>query len=101
MENIVKINGADYLVKNTIRSIFIFEEITGKPFKVETIRDNYLFFYSVILANNTKDILTWESFIDALDKDPKIYIRMNEILAEANKVDELLAEESDDGKKKD
>ena len=35
--NTIKINGIDYKIKYTIRALFIFEQITGKAFKIETL----------------------------------------------------------------
>lgn len=104
MGNTVKICGEEYEVRNTLRSLFIFEEITGKPFKVETLLDNYLFLYSVILASNPGKPIAWEKFIDAIDSDPGVASLINSILAEAQKVEKLLeeegGEEGDKGSKK-
>lgn len=90
MKNTITINGKELKVKNTIRAMFIYEQITNKPFKIETLLDNYVYFYSILLANNGDDILEWEDFIDALDNDPKIYLQLNQILLSSNKIDELL-----------
>ena len=68
----IKINNIDYKVKYTIRALFIFEQITGKSFSVKTLLDNYIFFYSMILANNPDNILDWDEFIDALDNQPSL-----------------------------
>ena len=65
----IKINDKEYKVKYTIRALFIYEQITGKPFAINTLMDNYIFFYSLILANNLDDVLEWDTFIDALDAD--------------------------------
>lgn len=87
--NNIKINEKEYKVKPTIRAMFIFEQITKKPFKVETMLDNYVYFYSLILANND-DVLEWDEFLDALDNDPTIYTQLNQILLKNSKIDELL-----------
>ena len=65
MNNTVTINGVDYKIKYTIRALFIMEQITGKPFQVTTLLDNYIFFYSMILANNPDNILNWNDVIEA------------------------------------
>jgi hypothetical protein len=69
----ITINNKEYKVKYTIRALFIFEQITGKAFEIKTLLDNYIFFYSMILANNPENILDWNEFIDALDSDPSIF----------------------------
>nr|DAO24987.1 MAG TPA: tail assembly chaperone protein [Caudoviricetes sp.] len=71
--NTITINNTEYKVKYTIRALFIFEQITGKAFEIKTLLDNYIFFYSMILANNPGNILDWNVFIDALDSDPSIF----------------------------
>lgn len=57
--NTITINNTEYKVKYTIRALFIFEQITGKAFEIKTLLDNYIFFYSMILANNPDNILDW------------------------------------------
>ena len=71
--NTITINNTEYKVKYTIRALFIFEQITGKAFEIKTLLDNYIFFYSMILANNPDNILDWNVFIDALESDPSIF----------------------------
>ena len=103
MNTTIKINGTDYKFKYTIRSLFIFEQITGRPFKIETLLDNYLFYYSMLLANNPDNTMTWDDFLDALDNDPTLMIEMNRIVEEQRKQSELFntSEENDgDGEKK-
>lgn len=97
MGKTVKINGTDYKVKKTVRSIFIFEQITGKRFDLETLQDSYIFFYSVVLANNPDNVLQWDDFIDALDRDPEIFTRINDILKEGEEIEVLLSDESEEG----
>lgn len=79
----VKIKDQDYNVKYTIRSLFIFEEITGKPFKLESTLDNYIFFYSLLMANNPdKTLISWDEFIDELDNNPEILKNLLKYLTE-------------------
>ena len=101
MNNIIKINGTEYKVKYTLRALFIFEQITGKPFEMKTLLDNYVFFYSLILANN-ENILEWNEFIDALDNDPSIFTQINELVNNSTKLEELIDGKEDDpnGQKK-
>ena len=69
----ITINNKEYKVKYTIRALFVFEQITGKAFEIKTLLDNYIFFYSMIIANNPDNVLDWNEFIDALDSDPSIF----------------------------
>ena len=99
----ITINGKEYLIKYTIRALFLFEQITGKPFKIETLLDNYVFFYCLILANNKDNIIEWDDFINAIDDNPNLFSEMNEVLEEENKKNNLFndnGEAADDSKKK-
>ena len=96
----IEINGKNYKLKYTIRSLFIWEQITGKPFKIENMLDNYLFFYSMILANNPDEILTWDDYLNAMDEDPTLFKRMSDIIEEQQKKDNLFTTEEKDKKSK-
>lgn len=79
---ILTINKKKYTVKYTIRALFIFEQITGKAFEIKTLLDNYVFFYSMIVANNPDSVLEWDDFIDALDNDKKLLAQLNKFMTE-------------------
>jgi len=96
----ITINGTDYKIKYTIRALFIFEQITGKPFAINTLLDNYIFFYSMILANNQDNVLDWDTFLDALDNNPKLYQDIAEIVTEQNKKDNLFGYDENGEQKK-
>lgn len=76
----ITIKGKEYKIKYSLRAMFIFEAIKQEPFKIETLLDNYVFLYAMILANNPDNVLNWDDFIDTLDNDPKIYKELMEIL---------------------
>lgn len=99
----ITIKGKEYKVKYTIRALFIYEQITGKPFNIVTLFDNYLFFYCLILANNPNDVLDFNDFLDAVDSDSGLYTQLTKTVEAYQKQDTLLAgeEEGDDDKKKD
>lgn len=100
----IKIKGKNYNLKYTIRALFIFEQITGKPFKIETLLDNYVFFYSIILANNMEkeNIISWDEFIDELDKNPLLFNALNDAIEDKQEKDKIFQEdeEKDKGEKK-
>lgn len=93
----ISINGKDYNIKYTIRSLFIFEQITGKSFAINTLLDNYVFFYSMLIACNNDDVLTWDEFIDALDADPTILKQMNDVVEEQQKQSKVFNQEDENG----
>lgn len=89
----IEINGKNYKLKYTIRSLFIWEQITGKSFQIKNMLDNYLFFYTMILANNPDNILSWDDYINAMDEDPMLFKRMSDIIEEQQKKDNLFTNE--------
>ena len=96
----ITINGKEYNVRYTLRALFIFEQITNKPFKIETLLDNYIFFYSIILASNKDKVLDWDEFIDELDKNPKLYTEITNVINEQQKKDDIFINEDSSEEKK-
>lgn len=96
----IKINDKEYKVKYTIRALFYWEQITGKPFAINTLLDNYLFFYCMILANNPDDVLEWDQFLNAIDDDPTLFSQINSTVEDSQKKDELFNNEETTGEKK-
>ena len=98
----ITIKEKQYKVKYTIRALFIYEQITGKPFNIVTLFDNYLFFYCLILANNPDNVLDFNDYLDAIDSDKDLYTQLSKVVESYQKQDELIADEDDgDSKKKD
>lgn len=96
----IKINGVDYKIKYTIRALFIFEQITGKSFQLNSLLDNYVFFYSMILANNKDNPLNWDDFINAIDEDPTLFAKMSDILNEEQSKNDVFNKEDGEDKEK-
>ena len=95
----IKIGEKEYNLKYTLRSLFIFEQIEKKPFKIETLLDNYVFFYSILLANNPNDCISWDEFIDAMDDDATLFQRMTEVIEKQQKKNDIFSEDDDKDKK--
>lgn len=95
----IEINGVNYNIKYTIRALFIFEQITGKAFKIETLLDNYIFFYSMILACNKENVLDWDTYLNELDSNPNLFAEMNEIVAEEQKKNKVFEKKESKEKK--
>lgn len=93
----ITINNKEYKVKYTIRALFIFEQITGKSFEVKTLLDHYVFFYSMILANNEDNVISWDDFIDAMDSDKTLIEQLNKIIMDYNQKDNLFDDSDKDG----
>jgi hypothetical protein len=65
----VTIKGIAYKIKYTLRALFIFENITGKKFDVQSSMEQFLFYSSILLANNPGMTMSFEDFIDACEPD--------------------------------
>lgn len=96
----ITINGKEYRIRQTVRALFLWEQIAGKAFEIKTTMDNYLYYYCLILAADPDTSLTWDDFIDAIDADPSILIQMTRILADAQQRDKIFDSQDAEGKKK-
>lgn len=97
----ITINNKEYKLKYTIRALFIFEQITERPFEIRNTMDNYLFFYCMLLANNPDNLLDWDEFIDAMDNDASLITQLNQVVVDSTKKNELFNEVAEgNGEKK-
>ena len=48
----ISFNGKDFSLKYTLRAFFVFESISGYPFQFGKLLDEYLLFYSFLIASN-------------------------------------------------
>ena len=97
----ITINGKRYKVKYTIRALFIFEQITGKPFEIKKLLENYIFFYSMILANNPDNVLDCEEFLYALDGDKELMVQLTKLVDDYQKKDSIFEQvDATSGEKK-
>jgi hypothetical protein len=100
----IKINDIEYKLKYTLRALFIYEQITNKPFKFEGLYSEYILFYCILLANNTDTFtITFDKFIDICDEYPNLFMEfrkwlLNELEKQAIFINDK--EDSEEGKKK-
>lgn len=93
----VKILDKEYKIKYTLRSIFIFEQITRKHFSVQTTFDQFIFFYSLIMANNQDSQLTFDEFIAYLDENPETIQQLSEFIEKEFRKDGQFEGNSEEG----
>ena len=94
----VTIKGKEYAVKNNIMAMMIFEELRKKAFRIETITDQMVYLYSMVVAANQNEFPTWEEFVDAAT--PKFLAEFGEFLAEEAKKTDIFGDEGKEGSKK-
>lgn len=98
----ITIRGKKLELKYTIRAMFIFEQIKGTIFKIETLTDDFIFFYSLLLANNKEKTLPFDELIDEIDNDPKLMEQYRSFCSEEMKKQSIYKhDEATDDKKKD
>lgn len=101
----IKIKKKNYNVKYSLRALFLYEQITGKSFEITNTMETFIFYYCMILANNPDTKLTFDEFIDAIDTDPQLAIKMAQIMSAQNEKRKMLGGKEEevedaDGEKK-
>ena len=88
-------------LRYTVRAMFIYEKLANKVFQPSTLTDLYLFFYSVILANDPDINLTFDEFIEICDNDFSLFSQFNDWLnKEFLKQNQFVDGNNDDDSKK-
>ena len=66
----ISLNGKDFSLKYTLRAFFVFESISGYPFQFGKMLDEFLLFYSFLLASNQELFkMEFEEFIELCEND--------------------------------
>lgn len=76
----ITILGREIEIRYTLRALFIFEQITGKIFALNTVTDQYILMYSLILANDSTLPMTFDDFIAECDKSPELIRQLQEFI---------------------
>lgn len=81
------IDGKDFILKFTLRAFFVFENITGYSFQFGKGLDEYVLFYSFLLANNQDSFkIEFDEFIELCENDLMLYSQFKEFLSEEIKL---------------
>ena len=96
----ITINGVEYKVKRTIKAMFIMEQITGHPFAINTLQEQYLFFWCMLYANNPDTCLDYDDFFIAFDADNDLIQQLIRLNEDERTRDETLSGEDGKAKKK-
>lgn len=102
MTNQILINGVKYTLKYSLRNLFVFEEITNRPFVFGKIIDEILLFYSTLLANNESFSMEFDKFVELCDDQPNLYNEFKNFYVDNLKIDaqKFVNEEGKNVKKK-
>lgn len=98
----IKIKEKEYTVKYTLRALFIFEQIAGKAFTLQTFTNQYIFIYSLLLANNPDVDLAFDDFINECDDNPELIRSMQKFISKEIEKQAVFNKDdsNDDSKKK-
>lgn len=78
----ITIKNTEIELKNKMRAMIIYEQITDKAFNPQTISDLTIYMYSVILACRPEINLTFSELMEILDESPELFEKFNNWLAD-------------------
>lgn len=96
----MEILGKEYNLKFGLRSMFIFETITGNVFNIKTLFDEYVYFYSCLMSDMNNPPLDFDAFIEYCDEHPELLKDFDDALLKESKRKELLSTDKKKAKKK-
>ena len=70
----ISLNGKDFSLKYTLRAFFVFESISGYPFQFGKLLDEYILFYSFLIASNKDSFnMEFDEFIELCENDLTLF----------------------------
>lgn len=75
-------------LKNSMRAIMVYEQITNKAFSPLTMTELMIYFYSTIIASNLEMELTFDEFVQWLDDNNEEFANFTSWLTNQNKINE-------------
>lgn len=82
----ISINGKEFTLKYSLRAFFIFENLSGYPFQFGKMIDEFLLFYSLLLANNESFTMEFDEFIDSCENDLTLFNQFKALLLDEIKL---------------
>lgn len=92
----IKIDSREYILKYTVRALFVYEQITGVSFTPDKLLNEYTLLYAILIANNSEFSLSFDDFINKCDEDQSIFIEFRKWFLNELRQKALLMEESED-----
>lgn len=86
----INIKDKEIELKNTFRSMIIYEKVAGKTFNPEGITEILLYFYSVIMASDKDCQLEFDDLLDMVDENPKLITDFSEWLNKSFRISNYL-----------
>lgn len=82
----ISLKNKDYALKYTLRAFFVFETISGYPFQFGKLIDEYLLFYSFLLASNDAFTMDFDEFIESCESDLTLFDQFKDFLLDEIKL---------------
>ena len=90
----MEILGKEYQLSFGLRSMFIFESITGEAFNIKTIFDEYVYFYACLMSVASNPELDFDDFINYADEHPELLKEFDAALLAESKRKEMLTDKT-------
>ena len=88
----VTINEQEVELRYSMRSLFMYENITGASFNPKSLQDFCTFFYCVVCSSNKDLDLTFDDFIDeVIDPQPELMNQFAEWLSKTMQKNNFLS----------
>lgn len=81
----IRFKEKDIELRQTLRSLVLYENITGKTFHPTTINDIITLFYCVVVASAKDYSIGYEEFLDFLDDNMELFTEFSEWLSNLSK----------------
>ena len=83
----ISLNGKDLSLKYTLRAFFVFESISGYPFQFGKLLDEYILFYSFLIASNKDSFnMEFDEFIELCENDLTLFEQFKEFILDEIKL---------------
>ena len=90
----MEILGKEYQLSFGLRSMFIFESITGDVFNIKTVFDEYIYFYACLMSVSSNPELDFDEFINYCDEHPELLKEFDEALMAESKRKAMLTDKT-------
>lgn len=85
----LKINEKEIKLKNSLRSLILYENVTGQTFAApQTIQDIITYFYCVVVGSSKDYSLSFDDFVDLLDEQPNLINNFTAWIQEQAKIND-------------
>jgi len=86
----ITIKDKEIELKNSLRSMIMYENITEKTFNPENITDIIIYMFCVVLSSSNDYSLTLDEFIDYVDNNPDIFNEFGKWLTDVANTNNVL-----------